>query len=1759
MGFIMRFRFFAVLCYIGAALSGHAQTPLLDCSCLSTQSALFTNACAGYVPDLCQAASNCYSSSILPAPGYTCSQTPTSGTFVTTSTLINFVLAENLTGLSTNCQVMFNLGVTTNSFMLVCPPPQVVPCDSTNWTFSTPGWTNTCCTNVTVTLVSLVTNWPVITANWTGVDCNGTTDFCSQSITFGNTNGTACACLDIFCPSNIVVQTCLPSSSSAGGFTNLTYPTPTATNYCLGTITNIICTPPSGSPFPVGTNIVTCVVYDSLGNTGACHFDVIVLGDTTPPDIVCAGNQTYQCGSAWTPIPPTAFDACCGTNVTTTLANAVTNFISACQEQILFTWDVMDCNGNHTNCTDLVTIVDTTPPVINCRSNYVVQGNTGATGVPWQPTPPTAVDACWGTNITVTLVSMVTNSASLPCNATLTLTWQAVDCCTNAAFCTEIVTLMDTNPPVMTCASNKTVECGTAWTFDPPTAVDACCGTNVTITVLSNVTVTASTCLSVYTRYWMATDCCTNAAFCSQTVTVVDTTPPQLICASNKTVQCGSAWTFDPPTAVDACCGTNVTITVLSNVTDTASTCLSVYTRYWMATDCCTNAAFCSQTVTVADTTPPQLICASNKTVQCGSAWTFDPPAAMDACCGTNVTITMLSTVTNTLAPCSGTITRTWQATDCCSNSATCSQVVTLVDTTPPVIACASNQVVQCDSAWTPLAPAAIDDCCGTNVTVSLLSATTNTLAPCLGLISFVWQAVDCCGNKSFCTNSVTIVDTIPPVITCRSNYVVQCGSPILPPLATDNCCSNPTVTMLNVVTNLAGTCNQTLTITWQAQDCCTNTSTCTEVVQIVDTAPPVFVCPSNKTVECGKAWTFDPPTAMDACCGTNVTIVVVGTTTNASSRPCTAQLTRTWKATDCCTNSALCSQTVTVADTTPPVTTCASNFTVSVGTPWNFTPPTAVDACCGTNVTIAVIATTSNYSTGNCQIVNQRVWMATDCCGNSTTCTQTVFVQYAPPYNDACSNALPIVVNAPYLCGYTTCATPSNPGDLIPAPCGNSLNSPDVWYTVTAICTGPMTVDTCAPCPGEPAFDTVLSIYNGNGMCPGPLSQIACNDNAGGSCGLRSLITFNAVAGQTYLVRVSGNSGAIGWFSIRAQQTSAMPPNDLCANAIPVAVGSTCGSTICATPSPPGSIPTPCGYSVNTPDVWYTFTPQCNGLITLNTCGACAANPTFNTVLSVYAGQCNSLTAVACNDDATSGPCAGSPQSQVIFSGVAGVTYFIRVSGAGPNSVGQFLLNVSQAAVAPPPNDLCSNATPITAGVYPWNNCGANTDGPTNACQPLQDVWFQFTAPCDGPVWLNTCGSTIDTVMSVYTGTCGSLSLVGCNDKAPVGSGPCGGTLQSFLSFNATAGTTYLIRVGSAGAATGAGMLTLVGPNPPLPTCPPAGVCAWNSWRYFKIIGDPNCIPWGWSLMAPCCANLQNTNVPPVCSGDANTLAAAFVNSINAAACPGVTAVAIPAAFPKSGRFGICSSCPNFVLAVGAAGVPPQNMCVVPNPAGYVAIPVGWCSFNPDIEEIPLTGADLNENGFDDGFDIDMGTALDVNLDGIPDEVQSCLPPVLAAEPQSQVLRAGDPVKLTLLAYSGSPPTIRWTCNGVLVTNGPNVSGATTSSLTITALTTNEVGDYTVTCTSLCGSITTTPATISMEPAVLPVLYNLNVAEGGFNFSVDTRIGFNYLVEYKNDLNDPAWTPLNTLPGSGQTEKILDSGPLPKMRYYHVIEQPQP
>jgi len=121
-----------------------------------------------------------------------------------------------------------------------------------------------------------------------------------------------------------------------------------------------------------------------------------------------------------------------------------------------------------------------------------------------------------------------------------------------------------------------------------------------------------------------------------------------------------------------------------------------------------------------------------------------------------------------------------------------------------------------------------------------------------------------------------------------------------------------------------------------------------------------------------------------------------------------------------------------------------------------------------------------------------------------------------APDANDLCSNATPIGT------GTFVGDTPGNESDGSSS-CGNSDNSPSVWYRYSATQTLTLRAQTCGS-----TFDTVVSIHTG---CPGEAgNQLGCNDNG---CSLQSTAEAPVVAGTDYWIRVSGNNGAAGSYTL--------------------------------------------------------------------------------------------------------------------------------------------------------------------------------------------------------------------------------------------------------------------------------------------------------------------------------------------------------------------------------------------------------------------------------------------------------------------------------------------------------------------------------------------------------------------------------------------------------------------------------------------------
>jgi len=278
-----------------------------------------------------------------------------------------------------------------------------------------------------------------------------------------------------------------------------------------------------------------------------------------------------------------------------------------------------------------------------------------------------------------------------------------------------------------------------------------------------------------------------------------------------------------------------------------------------------------------------------------------------------------------------------------------------------------------------------------------------------------------------------------------------------------------------------------------------------------------------------------------------------------------------------------------------------------------------------------------------------------------------------------------------------------------------------------------------------------------------------------------------------------------VTWFQVNVVAGAppvSIPPNDSCASALPLNVGTFTANIATATNDGAASCD-PGG--VSSKDLWYTFNAGSGGgLLDLSTC----STTSVDTVISVF-NACGG-TELACSDNCGGTPCGGTSSC---ISGLAlapNQVVRVRISDKGLGGC-DFTLDTSYTPI-PPSNDDC--ATPIVLsgpGTYPIDTSAATT-GTQGQSEGLclffgttaipKDVWFTYTATQNGTCTVTTCGGILappspseDSKISVYGAAgCPTVgSSVACNDDF---SCPSNG-FNSTVSFATTCGTTYTFQLG--------------------------------------------------------------------------------------------------------------------------------------------------------------------------------------------------------------------------------------------------------------------------------------------------------------------------------------------------------------------------
>ena len=502
---------------------------------------------------------------------------------------------------------------------------------------------------------------------WTATDGNGRTAQATQVVSVQDTTDPT-----ITAPANVTLE----ANGNPSTFTDADFGTATGSDIFGVDFTYEA---PVGG-FIIGPNNVIWTASDGNGRTAQAT-QVVTVQDTTDPTITAPANVTLEANGN----PSTFTDADFGTatgsdifGVDFTYEAPVGGFIIGPNNVI---WTATDGNGRTAQATQVVTVQDTTVPVIAAPANVTLEANGN---------PSTFTDADFGTatgsdifGVDFTYEAPVGGFIIGPNN----VIWTASDGNGRTAQATQVVTVQDTTDPTITAPAAISLEAN----GNPSTFTDADFGT-ATGSDIFGVDFTYEAPVGGFiigpnNVIWTATDGSGRTAQATQVVTVQDTTDPTIAAPANVTLEANG----NPSTFTNADFGT-ATGSDIFGVDFTYEAPVGGFIIgpndvIWTATDGNGRTAQATQVVTVQDTTVPTITAPANATLNASGELTsnyscsdFGAPTVFD----------LFGTPSVECSPTTGLVlgdnTITWTVTDGNLNTNSITQTVTLVDALDPII-----------------------------------------------------------------------------------------------------------------------------------------------------------------------------------------------------------------------------------------------------------------------------------------------------------------------------------------------------------------------------------------------------------------------------------------------------------------------------------------------------------------------------------------------------------------------------------------------------------------------------------------------------------------------------------------------------------------------------------------------------------------------------------------------------------------------------------------------------------------------------------------------------------------------------------------------------------------------------------------------------------------------------------------------------------------------------------------------------------------
>lgn len=419
--------------------------------------------------------------------------------------------------------------------------------------------------------------------------------------------------------------------------------------------------------------------------------------------------------------------------------------------------------------------------------------------------------------------------------------------------------------------------------------------------------------------------------------------------------------------------------------------------------------------------------------------------------------------------------------------------------------------------------------------------------------------------------------------------------------------------------------------------------------------------------------------------------------------------------------------------------------------------------------------------------------------CANLSASTILSYRVTCGPVFNPCSSITTLT------CGVSTSFTVSSGNGAYNPPatsCGFTTPGQERIFQITPSVTGNYTIT-------QPtSFGYIDWFYKAaSGGCSGT-GWTCIDDITNGNVG-NAGVNIPLTAGVTYYIMADpeGTTGGNVTFTLNCPT----PPFNPCSTITPLNCGVSTSFTVASGNGAYNPPATSCGFTTPGQERIFQITPSITGSYSIN-------QPTsFGYIDWFYkaaSGGCSG-TGWTCIDDISNNNLSNG---NVNFTLTAGVTYYIMADPEGTTGGNvTFTLN---CPIAPPANDLVCNAITMTCGQSVAGSTmgatltGTGEGGACGTTQTTGGVWYVVVGTGD-IMTVSLCATAWDSKISVFRGTCTTLTCVGGNDD----NGPsCTGTAASY-SFPTIVGASYYILVhGFSTQSMFAMSLTCAPPPPPGP-----------------------------------------------------------------------------------------------------------------------------------------------------------------------------------------------------------------------------------------------------------------------------------------------------------------------------------------------------